>query len=200
MLSILSCKEEVKTKATSIAKKIFIVYKEMNRMMSKEEYLRDVRSEAEELFRSGTFFCSEAVLYVINEVLGKPYNDDIVKMASSFPIGLGKAQCLCGAISGGEMALGIVYGRNRGEPMNPKMFEYAKGLHDFIKAKYHATCCRVITKQWAGDNFASPERKAHCIRITGEVAEWVANVLIDDEKLHIPGKCDFSTATFKVAQ
>ncbi len=33
----------------------------------------------------------------------------------------------------GEMALGIVYGRVHGEAMNPKMFEHAKGLHDYIK-------------------------------------------------------------------
>ncbi len=81
------------------------------------------------------------------------------------------------------MALGIVYGRVKGQPMNPKMFEYAKGLHDFIKEKYKATCCRVITRQWAGDNFMSPERKEHCITITGVVAEWVANVLIEEGKL-----------------
>ncbi|AGT43424.1 C-GCAxxG-C-C family protein [Treponema pedis] len=152
-------------------------------MKTKNEYLQEIKNTAEEYFRSGTFFCSEAVVQTINDALGKPYSDDIVKMASSFPIGLGKAQCLCGAVSGGEMALGIVYGRVKGEPMNPKMFEYAKGLHDFIKEKYKATCCRVITRQWAGDNFMSKERKEHCIRITGEVAEWVANVLIEDGKL-----------------
>ena len=150
-------------------------------MKTKKEYLKEIRQTAEEYFRSGTFFCSEAVLQTINDALGKPYNDDIVKMASSFPIGLGKAQCLCGAVSGGEMALGIVYGRVKGQPMNPKMFEYAKGLHDFIKEKYKATCCRVITRQWASD--MSPERKEHCITITGVVAEWVANVLIEDGKL-----------------
>ena len=32
----------------------------------------------------------------------------------------------------------------------------------------------------------SPERKAHCIEITGVVAEWVANALIDDGKLTVP--------------
>ncbi len=31
------------------------------------------------------------------------------------------------------MALGLVYGRVHGEAMNPKMFEHAKGLHDYIK-------------------------------------------------------------------
>ena len=148
----------------------------------KEKFVRSIRETAEEYFRSGTFFCSEAVLQTINDALGKPFADDIVKMASSFPIGMGKAQCLCGAVSGGEMALGIVYGRVKGEPMNPKMFEFAKALHDFVKE----TCCRVMTRQWAGDNFMSPERKAHCIEITGLVAEWVARTLVEDGKLAVP--------------
>lgn len=83
------------------------------------------------------------------------------------------------------MALGIVYGRVHGETMNPKMFEHAKGLHDYIKKEYGATCCRAITKKWDGDNFMSPERKEHCIKITGQVTEWVADKLIEDEKLNI---------------
>lgn len=153
--------------------------------MKKEELLKEIRETAEEYFRSGTYFCSEAVVQTINDALGQPFDESIVKMASSFPVGLGKAQCLCGAISGGEMALGIVYGRTKGEAMNPKMFEHAKALHDFIKGEYKSTCCRVITREWAGDNFASEGRKKHCIHITGQVAEWVANVLIEDKHLKV---------------
>lgn len=151
--------------------------------LTKDEILDTVQKNAEELFRSGTFFCSEAVVSVINEMLGSPYPEDIVKMASSFPIGLGKAQCLCGAVSGGEMALGMVYGRNKGEAMNPKMFELAKGLHDYTIKEYGATCCRVITRKWNGDNFMSPERKAHCIEITGKMARWVAEKMLEDGKV-----------------
>lgn len=102
-------------------------------MKTKEEYLKEVRTTAEECFRRGEFFCSEAVLHTINNALGQPLSPEITKLASGFPVGLGKAQCLCGAISGGEMALGLVYGRVHGEAMNPKMFEHAKGLHDYIK-------------------------------------------------------------------
>jgi hypothetical protein len=83
------------------------------------------------------------------------------------------------------MALGMVYGRVHGEAMNPKMFEKSKGLHDFVKEEYKSLCCRVITREWAGDNFASPERKHHCIKITGRVAEWVANELIEDGFINI---------------
>ncbi len=151
--------------------------------IEKEAALNGVQAKAEELFRSGTFFCSEAIVQTINEFLGKPYEEDVVKLASGFPIGMGKAGCLCGAVSGGQMALGMVYGRVAGEPMPDRMFELAKGLHDYIKDEYKSTCCRVITKEWTGDNFKSPERKNHCITITGKVARWVAEKMIEDGKI-----------------
>ncbi|MCB5558415.1 C-GCAxxG-C-C family protein [Anaerosalibacter bizertensis] len=153
--------------------------------MTREELLESVKKEAEGYFERGEFFCSEAVVHTINRLLDKPYNDDIVKMASGFPIGMGKSGCLCGAVSGGQMALGMVYGRVHGEPMNDKMFPIAAELHDFIKEEYGSTCCRVMTRQWAGDNFKSPERKKHCVEITGKVAEWVAEKLIEDGQVKI---------------
>lgn len=153
--------------------------------MTREELLESVKKEAEGYFERGEFFCSEAVVHTINRLLDKPYNDDIVKMASGFPIGMGKSGCLCGAVSGGQMALGMVYGRVHGEPMNDKMFPIAAELHDFIKEEYGSTCCRVMTRQWAGDNFKSPERKKHCVEITGKVAEWVAEKLIEDGQVEI---------------
>ncbi|MDO5096278.1 MAG: C-GCAxxG-C-C family protein [Peptostreptococcaceae bacterium] len=155
----------------------------MDKNLTKEERLDLIQKQAEELYRSGTYFCSEAVVQTINEALDEPFAKEVVKMASGFPIGMGKAGCLCGAVSGGQMALGMVYGRVEGEPMHEKMFEVSKGLHDYIKDEYKSTCCRVITRQWAGDNFMSPERKQHCIKITGEVARWVAEQLIDDNQL-----------------
>ncbi len=147
---------------------------------TKEDVLNKVEKDAEELFRSGTYFCSEAVLQTINELLGMPYDANVVKLASGFPIGMGKAQCLCGAVSGGQMALGIVYGRVEGQQMQDEMFDISKKLHDYIKDEYKSLCCRVITKKWKGDDFKSQERKKHCITITGNVARWVANELIED--------------------
>ena len=152
---------------------------------TKEELLDKVQSNAEELFRSGTFFCSESVVQTINEVLGNPYDESIVKMAGGFPIGMGKAGCLCGAVSGGQMALGMVYGRVKGEAMKEKMFEEASGLHDYIKSEYKSTCCRVITREWTGDDFKSAARKKHCIKITGQVSRWIANEFIEDGQIEV---------------
>jgi C_GCAxxG_C_C family probable redox protein len=151
--------------------------------MTRDELVNQVKNEAEGYFQRGEFFCSEAVVRTINNLLGKPYEDDVVKMASGFPIGIGKSGCLCGAVSGGIMVLGMVYGRNYGEKMDDSMFPMAAELHDYIKEEYGSTCCRVMTRKWAGDNFQSPERKMHCVEITGKVAEWVADKLIEDGKV-----------------
>lgn len=148
--------------------------------MEKEKIIELVRKKAEGYFQRGEFFCSEAVVHTINELLGWPYNEDVVKMASAFPIGLGKSGCLCGAVSGGSMALGMVYGRKHGEPMNEKMFPLSAELHNHIKELYGSTCCRVLVKNY---EFTSPERKAHCVKITGEVAAWIAKKFLEDEDI-----------------
>lgn len=148
--------------------------------MTKEQLIEEVQKEAEGYFERGEFFCSEAVAQTINNFLDKPYDENVVKLASGFPIGMGKSGCLCGAVSGGQMALGMAYGRVHGEAMNEKMFPLSAALHDFIKEEYGSTCCRIITREWAGDNFQSPERRQHCIKITGKVARWVAEQLLED--------------------
>ncbi|MBS4007954.1 MAG: C_GCAxxG_C_C family protein [Clostridium sp.] len=156
---------------------------------SKDEILEKVQTDAEELFSSGKFFCSEAVVQTINELLNKPYAEDVAKLAGGFPIGMGRAGCLCGAVSGGQMALGMVYGRVKGEPMNEKMFIKAKELHDYINEEYKANCCRIITADWQGEDFKSQARKNHCIKITGKVARWVASEFIDDGQITVKSDC-----------
>lgn len=156
--------------------------------MDNKQIIEAARQQAEGYFQRGEFFCSEAVVHAINELLGWPFPAEITKLSSAFPIGIGKSKCLCGAVSGGAMALGMAYGRNHGEPMDARMFPVAAGLHDYVKDLYKSTCCRVIIKDY---DFASPERKAHCVKITGEVTAWVAEQLLADEEiaLRIKSSC-----------
>ncbi len=136
-----------------------------------------VRKIAEGYFDRGEFFCSESVVHTINQLLGSPMPHEITKLASGFPVGLGKSGCLCGAVSGGEIALGIAYGRKHGEAMDERMFPYSAQLHDHINQQYGSACCRVLVRNF---EFVSPERKNHCVKITGEVAAWVAEKLMED--------------------
>ncbi len=147
---------------------------------NRQEIVDCARAKAEEYFRSGGYFCSEAIVATINELLDSPFTPEIVRMASGFPIGIGRSGCVCGAISGGIMALGMKYGRTEpGAPM-PESFPAAAALHDYVIEQYGATCCRVITAKFP--EFNSPERKAHCIQITGEVAAWVMDRFLSAEE------------------
>ncbi|SUY48418.1 C_GCAxxG_C_C redox family protein [Clostridium putrefaciens] len=149
--------------------------------MEKDQFIEEVRHTAEGYFERGEFFCSEAVVKTINDMLDKPYDENVTKLASGFPVGIGKSGCVCGAVSGGVMALGMVYGREHGEAMQEKMFPVSADLHDHIKGIYKSTCCRVMTRNF---EFSSPERKSHCIKITGEVAAYIAEKLYEDDKLN----------------
>ena len=63
-----------------------------------------IRKIAEEYYRSGQFYCSEATVKTFNEELGLGYPEEIIRLASGFPLGIGGAGCSCGAVTGGVMA------------------------------------------------------------------------------------------------
>jgi len=150
----------------------------------KQDLIQEAREKAEDYFRRGDFFCSEAVLTTVNELVGEEMPPEMVKLASGFPVGIGKSKCLCGAVSGGVMALGLKYGRTEpGASMPEECFPANADLHDYIKEEYGSTCCRVLTKDFA--DFDSPERAEHCIQITGEVAAWVLERFITDGEVKV---------------
>ena len=80
--------------------------------IKKEVSVSKVAKDAEELFRGG-FFCSEAVVSSIRSNFELDIPEEVISMASGFPVGIGRAKCLCGAVSGGVMALGIFFGRTK---------------------------------------------------------------------------------------
>lgn len=136
-----------------------------------------LRERAEDLYRSGQFLCSEAVVYTFNEAMDEPMPPEIVRLASGFPVGmgaLGTGGCTCGALSGGVMVLGLVYGRSMPGEEATLVLDKAKELHDWFKAEKRSTCCRALI---AGLEFGSPEHIDQCVAFTGDVAEHLALML-----------------------
>ncbi len=142
--------------------------------MADPRIVAEAREKAEEFYRSGQFLCSEAVFLVANEYLGRPVPDEMVKLVSGFPVGMGMAGCTCGALTGGVMALGLRYGRSLPAAKTPGMFEAAKELHDRFKARRRVVCCRILIRPF---QFGSPNHMQQCITITGEVAADVIELL-----------------------
>jgi C_GCAxxG_C_C family probable redox protein len=142
----------------------------------------NLRCIAENLYRGKQFLCSEAIVYAFNEALGRPFPKEVVKMASGFPVGMGaigSGGCTCGALVGGVMVLGMIYGRFAPGSEAPLVLEKAKELHDWFRNAKGSTCCRVLIR---GFEFGSSEHINQCVAFTGDVAEHVAGMLVETDK------------------
>lgn len=60
--------------------------------------------------RLRVFLCSESVLFAVSDWL-EVRNEFIPKIATGFGAGIGGRGTVCGALSGGVMALGLKFGR-----------------------------------------------------------------------------------------
>ena len=150
--------------------------------LKKEVSVAKIAKDAEDLFRGG-FFCSEAVVSSIRSNFEMDVPEEVIAMASGFPIGIGRSKCLCGAVSGGVMAIGLVFGRTvQKDPQVEQTLLLSKELHDWFKAANgkNALCCRILTKEF---DMGAGEHKEQCIHFTGLVAGKVAEMIIREKGL-----------------
>ncbi len=143
--------------------------------MIKEISISKVKQDAEELFRKGDFYCSEAIAYSIKENFQLNMPKEMIAMASGFPIGIGRSKCVCGAVSGAVMMLGYFFGRTEGgDKKVDKILQLANELQQRFKDNHRVLCCSIHTK---GMDMASGEHKNQCIAFTGEMAGHLADIV-----------------------
>lgn len=140
-----------------------------------------VKETAEQLFRDGKYYCSEAVMASILSHFKLDVPKDVIAMASGFPVGIGKSKCVCGAVSGGVMALGLLFGRTEGstpkDPASVKTLEICNELQTYFKENHKVLCCHILTK---GMDMSSGEHKDQCIGFTGEIAKKTAELILEN--------------------
>ena len=147
--------------------------------MIKEFNIEKVKTDAEELFRSGGFFCSEAIVASIKNNITPEMPEQIISAASGFPVGVGGAKCMCGAISGAVISLGYFFGRTEPasspDPKSQKCMTLAYELQESFRKNHKGVlCCSVLTQ---GMDMGGNELKEHCISLTGEMAAKTAEII-----------------------
>jgi len=161
--------------------------------MKKEISVKKVRHDAEEVFRIGGFYCSEAIVSSVRKNIDPDMPIELVSAGSGFPIGVGRAKCLCGAISGAVICLGYFFGKNRpasaespkGGPKNRKCLELAYELQESFRNNHKGTlCCHIHVKDM---DLASGEHKKQCVAFTGEMAAKTAELIARELDLRIAG-------------
>jgi C_GCAxxG_C_C family probable redox protein len=147
-----------------IPKKEVFMFRSKNAQQSLEEMelAEKCRIEAGELYRSGRYHCAEAVLAVVRNHFRPDLPEEVVQMASGFGGGSGSG-CMCGAVSGATVGLGLVLREDK-----KRISHLTRELHDWFKGKYGVTCCKTIR---AGND------KGICLVLTGEVAGKTAEML-----------------------
>lgn len=151
--------------------------------MKNQICLESVRATAEKYYREGDFYCSEAVVKTLIDAFEIDVSDDVVKTASGFPVGIGGAGCTCGALSGGIIVIGIVFGRKT--PQDPainKAMELSAKLHAKFLSLHKTTCCRSLTR-WMMKG--SDKHMKQCTSFTGEMAVETAKIIADELGLEI---------------
>ena len=141
--------------------------------------LRKVQQDAENHYRGG-FFCCEAVMAAMRENFELDVPEDVIGMTSAMSVGAGRSGCMCGALNGGILALGMFFGRT--EPRGPKdpevnkCMSYSNELHNWFKEMNgkKAVCCRVLTREF---DMGRGEHKNQCIYYTGICAWKVAEIV-----------------------
>lgn len=149
-----------------------------------------IRKQAESAY--GPYYCSEAIVSVLRDNFKLDMPEEIIAMASSFPVGIGGSMCLCGAMSGGLMMLGLFFGRTTpGDAKIDKNMQLAAEMHDWFKkaSGKNALCCRVLCR---GMEMGSEEHLAQCTRLTGMVAEKTAEIIVRELG---DSKCDDRTSS-----
>jgi C_GCAxxG_C_C family probable redox protein len=119
------------------------------------------RLEAEAHYRSGRYHCAEAVMEVIRKHFSPDTPESVVCSVSGFGAGSGSG-CICGAVSGGTVALGLVLADKK------KTTLLTRELHTWFNEKYGVTCCKTIRAN---------NPKGVCPLLTGEVAGKIAEIL-----------------------
>ncbi|WP_059280057.1 C-GCAxxG-C-C family protein [Dehalococcoides mccartyi] len=151
--------------------------------MIEEIDLQKVKETAETYYRDGDFYCSESIVKTIRDAFALSLPDDVIAMASGFPIGMGNSGCACGAIVGGIMALGMFFGRTQGKDQKvQKAMDLAHELHDFFQKNHKVLCCQILTK---GMTLGSPVHMKQCIAFTGEVAEETARIIARELEIKV---------------
>jgi len=141
--------------------------------------------------------CSQCTLSGIFDALGIR-NDDIFKAATGLADGVGlTGDGHCGALSGGVLAIGYFFGRDRGDFDNMMKLVKAnllsKRLHDRFVDKYGTCRCADLQTSLLGRfyNLYDPEEmkagiKAGlletCSTLVGEVARMTTEIILETQE------------------
>lgn len=150
----------------------------MNRQFTDQEK-EAVANRAKDLSKQG-MSCSESVLQAVGEVVLDELPEALRKAATPFSGGVMKGTELCGALTGGLMVIGAIYGRT--EPTQSRDFCRAITASHVtaFSEQYECTRCNGLKDQMGWN---TPEKS--CSDLIGGAARMVLDTLSRAAIIHL---------------
>lgn len=143
-----------------------------------------VEEKAKRMFGADGLFCAESVLTAVAGETGIA-SALIPRIATGFCGGMAHTQGMCGAVTGGIMALGILYGRDNAGQTQEVVYEKVQRFLGAFEQEYASlNCCELIGcdlgKKADRQAFAAKGLMDKCRQFTGCAARLVAELVDDD--------------------
>lgn len=129
-------------------------------------------------FKSG-YWCSESVFKAITEEYAEDADDSLSRLASGFVGGMGSShQEACGALTGGILALGYLYGRTKPDGDLSVLKEMVIKYRQKFMREFGSTNCGVLLDGFGeqGDDYVK------CRDLTGRAAGILAEIIEEYDK------------------
>lgn len=138
---------------------------------------KEVEQRAFDYFQSG-FLCAEAVARIIVELFGKEPSPDIPRVATGFGGGVGGTHDeACGALSGGVIALGHLFGRTKPSDDYLAIFELVAEYRRRFTERFGSSRCGALL-----EGFGEQDDWAECKKMSAEAAGILWEMLQDRGK------------------
>jgi C_GCAxxG_C_C family probable redox protein len=147
--------------------------------------MNDFSQSAADLFMEGNS-CSESVVRAACKggLCGGNLSEDAINsITSAFSGAMGTHECLCGAVAGSQIVLGLTFGRTSFRDDPHKIKGIAAEFVKRFKEKRHATCCKVLRAKYKDDPVAG---RQNCAAIVSECAEILSDLI--NEKMNLVTK------------
>ena len=154
--------------------------------VDREELLRQVES-LHRKYAEG-LNCSERVFLTLHGLLETDIPSEAVALLSGFGGGVaGIRDGMCGAVSGGVAAIGLVYGRRKPPEGNrERMYEVPRDFVSRFKTRFGTTICRELIGDLLREGTAESEerRRQRCSQYTLDAAKMCVDVLSKYGKMY----------------
>ncbi|MCP3875842.1 MAG: C_GCAxxG_C_C family protein [Desulfobacteraceae bacterium] len=145
----------------------------------------DTYKKAAKAFDSG-LYCAESVLKVIAEQEGvtSPF---FPRIATGFCSGMSRTCNMCGAISGGILALNMVYGRDQASESVEECYKVVNQLISRFESEFGTSNCQKLlgldlgTKE-GRQGFLDQKLHKSCREYTGKVAQFTREIIDSNKK------------------